>query len=73
MLDTSLVKLKDIYKVLYALKTNKYITRVELAIKVNLNVVYVTQAIKYLNQNGYNIEVVQGANGGYIYHGKKGK
>lgn len=73
MLDTSRVKLKDIYKVLYALKTNKYITRVELAIKVNLNVVYVTQAIKYLNENGYDIEVVQGANGGYIYHGKKRK
>ena len=73
MLNTNGVKLKDIYKVLHVLKANKYVTRTELASKANVNIKYVTYAIQYLCRQQYNIEVVQGKNGGYIYDGKKKK
>lgn len=71
MLDSASVKLNDIYKVLNILKASKYVTSKEIADKCNINATYVVAAIRYLRQNGYNIETVQGATGGYIYHGKE--
>ena len=71
MINNASVKLNDIYKVLNILKASKYATSKEIADKCNINVSYVVAAIKYLRQNGYNIETVQGATGGYIYNGKE--